>query len=54
MKRITIELEIDEEEYNEFMEGEEVQGDLRNWLFAEICQNHGLGFLSDLTVEDVE
>ena len=54
IKRVTMVFELDQDEYDEFLEREEVAGDLREWAFAEICQNQDFGFLTNLKVEDVE
>lgn len=53
-KIIKIELEMDDDEYAEFLEGDLVQGDLSNFLFAELCQNLGMGFLTSISVEESE
>jgi hypothetical protein len=54
MKIITMQFELTDEEYGEFLDQEEVNGNLREWVFGEICQNQGFGFLTSLTVEDSE
>lgn len=53
-KVITIELTLDQDEYDELMEHEHVQGNLNEFLFAELCQNYGMGMLTNLTVVDKE
>ncbi len=53
-KIIKIELEMDNGDYIEFLEGGLVQGDLSNFLFAELCQNLGMGFLTSVIVEESE
>ena len=52
MLRITIQLDIEEDDYNEFLSNN--GGDLNEWIFGEICQNQGLGFLTDLKVRTVK
>lgn len=49
-KIITLRFEIEDDEYNELMEHEFVQGDLSNFVFAELCQNYNLGFLIECSV----
>lgn len=51
-KIITIELEIEDDEFKEFMSREDVQGNFGEWVFGEICQNHGLGFMTSFSIVD--
>lgn len=51
-KKVTLEFSFDDDEFEEFMEGEYVQGDLSSWVFAEMCQNQGFGFLTACRVEN--
>lgn len=52
---VEIELTFDtREEFEEAMEQELIQGDLNNFLFAELCQNYDLGMLTGLCVKEVE
>lgn len=54
MKQVTMVFEMDDEEYDEFLDREDVQGNLRDWVFGEICQNQDFGFLTSLKVEDID
>ena len=47
--KVTFVFEIDEEELEEF---EDTNGDLYDWAFAEICQNQGFGFLTNIYREE--
>lgn len=49
---ITVDLTFDfeEDDYAEFLARPDVQGDLNAWIFGELCQNQGFGFLSDMKV----
>ncbi len=49
-KIITLRFEIEDDEYNELMEHEFVQGDLSSFVFAELCQNYNFGFLIECSV----
>lgn len=53
-KRITLVLELEDEDYEDFINQDEVNDDLHNWFFAELCQNHGLGFLTECSVEYID
>lgn len=54
MKRITIILDVEDEDFEEFMEQEEVNNDLNEFIFTELCSNWGLGFLRDVKIEEVD
>ena len=53
-KKITMCFEMDDEDYETFLERDDVQGDLREWVFAELCQNQDFGFLTSCYVEGSE
>lgn len=48
-KIITIQLEIEDDELQEFINN---YGDLQDFVFGELCQNYGLGFLFALSIND--
>jgi len=50
MKIVTMTFEFEDDEFEEFMEKEDVSGQLHDWLFAELCQNNSFGMLTDLKV----
>ena len=50
MKSIQIRHSKSKTRLEEFLAREDVQGNLYGWVFGEICQNQGLGFLTGLTV----
>jgi len=52
-KVIKIELEIEDDEFEELMEHELIQGDLHSFLFADLCQNYGMGFLTHFSIGKV-
>ena len=43
--RVILEFEIDEDDLDEF---EKQNGNLYEWVFGEICQNQGFGFLTHI------
>lgn len=49
--RIALVFEIEPDEYQDFLDRDDVEGNLYDWFFAEICQNHGFGFLSEIRKE---
>ena len=52
-KRVTIVLDFTDEDYKEFVE-ETCHGQLYEWIFAELCQNQDMGFLTRLHVEEID
>lgn len=53
-KIVTMTFEFEDEDFEEFLRKDEVQGDLRSWVLGEICQNQGFGFFTSFSVEDAE
>ena len=53
MKKVVIVVEFEDDELEEFIE-DTCHGDLREWVFGELCQNQGMGFLTNLQVVDIE
>ena len=54
MQKLTIVLEIEDDEYVDLMNHDLIQGDLHEFLFAELCQNWGMGMLTQITVENID
>ena len=52
MLKLTLEFEIEEDDLQTFIA--ENGGDLNEWVFAEICQNQGLGFLVGCRTEKLK
>lgn len=51
-KTVTLVFEFEDDEFSEFMDREDVQHDLHNWIFAELCQNNSFGFLTRIAVQE--
>ena len=47
---LTVQLEFDEGEYQEFLESELVQGMPKEFLFGLLCQEHDMGFITGFSV----
>lgn len=53
-KVIQLEFELNNIEYAALMEHEKVRGRLSNFVFVEICEKFGMGFITKFNIEEKE
>lgn len=52
-KLITLQFSIDEDDFEDWLEERQVdEYSFSDWVFGEICQNQGLGFLIGCRIEN--